>query len=344
MLSPKHRVIIAAAGSRKTETIVERALQSDRRVLITTYTNHNLDVIRSRIYHKVGGIPANVSVMSWYQFLLTQWCRPYQRSVLSRPGFIRGLDFQSTRPLKIPKKKPRSYYANKNGDLYRDWVADFAVEANKQSAGAVKSRLEAIYDEIYIDEVQDLVAYDLDVLDVLLSSSIELTMVGDPRQHTYETNNNVKYPKYRGEGIVAWLKERSSVCEYETRTTSYRCNQKICDFADALYPHLDRTISGHSEAPQPNGILMLTEDEACDHIEAIAPAVLRWDAKAKTLGFSAKNFGAVKGDTYDHVVIFPTGPMKTYLNDRDPTKLKPGARSKLYVGITRARHSVAFVI
>lgn len=65
---------------------------------------------------------------------------------------------------------------------------------------------------------------------------------------------------------------------------------------------------------------------------------------SKTLGFGGTNFGASKGGTFDHVVIFPTQPIKHYLKTRDPGVLADKARSELYVAITRAIHSVAFVV
>jgi DNA helicase II / ATP-dependent DNA helicase PcrA len=55
------------------------------------------------------------------------------------------------------------------------------------------------------------------------------------------------------------------------------------------------------------------------------------------------NFGASKGCSFDHIVIFPTQPIKRYLETKEPSVLADEARSKLYVAITRARHSVAFV-
>ena len=61
-----------------------------------------------------------------------------------------------------------------------------------------------------------------------------------------------------------------------------------------------------------------------------------------TLGLPAMNIGIVKGSTFERVVIFPTRPMKQYLSDGDPSKLK--APESLYVAVTRARYSVAFVV
>ena len=56
----------------------------------------------------------------------------------------------------------------------------------------------------------------------------------------------------------------------------------------------------------------------------------------------AVNIGVAKWQTFDRVVIFPTKPMLEYLENRDPSKLKEP--EKLYVAVTRARFSVAFVI
>lgn len=53
MPSAEHLAVIAAAGSRKTEFVVNEALaHDDKRVLITTYTLNNLACTEDRIYGK----------------------------------------------------------------------------------------------------------------------------------------------------------------------------------------------------------------------------------------------------------------------------------------------------
>ena len=51
MPSPNNRAIIAAAGSRKTQYMIDEALAAppDQRVLITTYTRENCDQIIRRL-------------------------------------------------------------------------------------------------------------------------------------------------------------------------------------------------------------------------------------------------------------------------------------------------------
>jgi DNA helicase II / ATP-dependent DNA helicase PcrA len=54
------------------------------------------------------------------------------------------------------------------------------------------------------------------------------------------------------------------------------------------------------------------------------------------------NIRVAKGSTFDRVLIFPTGPMRDYLKNKEPSKLK--TREVLNVAVTRARFSVAFVV
>ena len=56
----------------------------------------------------------------------------------------------------------------------------------------------------------------------------------------------------------------------------------------------------------------------------------------------AINFGDAKGLTFERVLIYPTKPILAWLKDCN-SKLEPKSRAKLYVAITRAMHSVAFI-
>lgn len=89
---------------------------------------------------------------------------------------------------------------------------------------------------------------------------------------------------------------------------------------------------------------MLKPEDVADHVAAHKPAVLRHSIRHNARGLEATNFGASKGSTHDHVVIFPTDAIKKYLKNGDPSLLADETRSKFYVAVTRAKHSVAFVV
>jgi hypothetical protein len=343
MPSPSNNVaIIAVAGARKTEAVIEGALgDPSRRVLITTYTNENLNQIARRIQAKVGVIPAHISIRSWFSFLLSEGIRPYQHAVFGEVGLVRGLDFQGKRN-QFAKKETRGYFLDRHGDVYKDAMADLACHANERSSGSVVARLEAVFDQIYIDEMQDLVGYDLDFLQLLLESRIDVTAVGDPRQFTLATNQGSRNKKYRGAGLVDWLDERTVLCRREDRSTSARCSEGICEFASALFPNLPPLDAEEQITTGHDGVHTIEPHEVHAYVETYRPVVLRDSKTTDTLGQPAMNIGVAKGSTFDRVLIFPTKPMKKYLADGDSTKLR--APERLYVAVTRARYSAAFVV
>lgn len=342
-LAKNNVAILAAAGSRKTEHIVESALSvTDGRVLITTYTNENQRQISRRIEQKVGALPPHITVMGWFSFLIGQCAKPYQRAMIGEPLLINGLNFKGRKNQFAKKSDPR-YFIDSAANLYRDGVADFVVTLNEKTQGAVIRRLEKVFTHIFIDEVQDLVGYDLDVLDVLMASGVQIMLVGDPRQHTLATSQVRRNGKYSGAGLADWFAERLGICSVETRNHSYRCNQAICDFADAIYPDMPSTTSVGVEPTGHDGIFYVATDDVAGYIAEHGPVtVLRHDKNADTKGLPAMNIGVAKGSTFDRVMIFPTKPMLKYLENRDVTKLK--APERLYVAATRARFSVAFVV
>jgi hypothetical protein len=335
--------IIAAAGARKTQAIIDEAIAAaPRRVLITTYTTENLRQLERRLSHASGGaLPDHIELASWFGFLLRDGVRPYQASVFDRVGIVRGLNFVADRPQGIKATELR-YHLDRNADVWRDAVADLVYRVNDRSGGAMIERLEGIYDHIFIDEVQDLVGWDLEVLDLLFAADLDVTVVGDPRQFLYWTNNATKHKKYRGAGISDWFRERSRVCPREDRHVSHRCNQEICDFATALFPAYPAIVSANDVLTGHDGIHTISRFDVLEYVERHSPHILRYDKRANTQGLPGMNFGVPKGSTFDRVLIFPTGPMREYLDHRDPGRLK--RPESLYVAVTRARYSVAFVV
>jgi superfamily I DNA/RNA helicase len=273
---------------------------------------------------------------------MNQAARPYQSAITGLIDYARSLNFEGSRPFKVPRSKPLRYYFDSNADFYRNGVAEFAFRADQATDGRVIRRLEALYDEIYVDEMQDLAGYDLEFLDLLFASRIKVTVVGDPRQHTYTTNRSTKNKQYRGHAMVEWLNKRTRTCAIETRTESWRCNQEICNWADALYPELPPTNSRNDERTGHDGVFRLAQKDVPTYVEKYRPTILRWNRSKDTLGFSALNIGMSKGSTFDRVLLFPTEPMLKYLKTGNPAGLK--TPEALYVAVTRARHSVAFVV
>ena len=100
----ENKIVIAAAGSRKTTLIVEESIQNvDRKILILTYTTENLKQIAEYLIQKNGAIPSNITIQSWYSFLLTDGVRPYQNFVYDEAR-IPSIHFQEGRSARYVKK------------------------------------------------------------------------------------------------------------------------------------------------------------------------------------------------------------------------------------------------
>lgn len=337
---------MASAGSRKSTQIVEEAVaMPGKRLLITTYTNQNVDQLKAYFIEKCGFLPRNVKLLSWFTFLLQDGVRPYQSFVTKRPR-IEGIYFGELTPAAqySAKGAPDSYFVNTAGEIFKDRVAEFVCTSDDNSGGLVLNRLNLTYDHIFIDELQDLAGYDLAFLQKVFSSSLPIMAVGDPRQATFSTNNSGKNKKFRRSGIADWIIEvqNAGLISVFEKNACYRCNQTICDFADALFPDLPKTKSFNKTKTGHDGVFEIKRKEVPAYVSEYNPIALKWNKSVDTMGVPSINIGLSKGRTFPRVLIFPTTPMKKYLKSKNIEEA--GDISKLYVAVTRAQFSVAFVI
>ncbi len=338
-------VLIAAAGSGKTRRLIEEALaDQNSRVLITTYTRENLSEIEARLWEATGGRSHNVSVVSWYEFLLREGVKPYQ-SYKTDILRVRSLNFVTDPSVTKYFKKSNflQYYLDKGSNVYSDVVSDLVCVLDAASGGRVVNRIESLYDVILIDEMQDLAGWDLELVELLMKSRSRVLMVGDPRQAVYSTNRSNKNSQFRGAKITDWIGGRVAAkdCTTTTLSVSYRCNQLICDFADDLYPNLPKTTSSNSTSVEAMGVHLVHVDDLDVYRARYRPQALRWNKTNKQAGPHALNFGEVKGREFDRVLIFPTPKMTEYVENA--VALSDGIVSRFYVGVTRAKHSVGIV-
>jgi superfamily I DNA/RNA helicase len=131
------------------------------------------------------------------------------------------------------------------------------------------------------------------------------------------------------------------------RSETWRCRPEIAAFADSLFEGrwaFPRTVSLNATATGHDGVFLVRTDDVESYIERFAPQSLRWSANSWKSHdhLTFMNFGAAKGLTRERVLIFPTDKMQKLL--QRGTALQDLAAAKLYVGVTRAEQSVAFVL
>lgn len=352
-----NRLIIAAAGSGKTTFLVNEALKTRGTVLITTYTQANEAEIRKRFTEINGCVPPNVTIQTWFSTLLQHGVRPYQGGVfdesikgmvlVNEPSALRFKTKSGNNVYYGESDNFKKHYFNNEFKIYSDKISKFVLRCNEKNHGAVIERLSRIYTNVFIDEVQDLAGYDLDILKLLMKSRSNVVFVGDPRQVTYLTHNEKKYTKYKDGQIKDFIQSEcpKNICDIdeETLNCSHRNNQYICEYSSKLYPDYKPCVSNQMITTDHDGIFLVRRADVEYYLKKYKPVQLR-DSSREIVNknYQSFNFGESKGLTFERVLIYPTQPFIKWMNDNN-SELAPKSRSKFYVALTRAKFSVGIV-
>lgn len=361
----RHKLIISSAGSGKTTFLAQTALASpDQQILITTYTENNEREIQNKFIDEIGFIPKNITIQTWFSFLIQHGFKPFQGS-LWEPLFIhdtKGLLLVNSRSgrwyfnNKIKKQvyygsnKPGKFYFGK-GYIYSDKLSKLVYDTNSASNGAIMSRIARIFDHIMIDEVQDLAGHDLEIIKLLMKSKIQVTMVGDPRQVTYLTHLEAKHSPYQDGKIEQFLRDKCKSLikdgiDNKTLKDSHRCSPGISNLASRLYPqHTPMTSCGCCNLLpyEHEGVFLIKPNQVEEYLKKYNPTQLRWDRKVPVnKDYTSMNMGESKGTTMDRVLIYPTNNMSKWIRN-NAEELASGTRAKFYVALTRAKYSSTIV-
>lgn len=341
-----NHLTLAVAGSRKTQGLVEHcaSLSRERRVLILTYTQANQEQLISRL-KQCAGTHHYVEVMGWFTFLLRHFARPFLP--FKFPGKrVLGFNFDG-QPHRMATGIGR--FLDSHGAAYRCELGRLAHELVAESKGALLKRLVCIYDEILIDEVQDLSAHDWEIVDVLLHSSIDLRMVGDIRQAVLSTNpRSSKNAKYSYTGLIKWARDRQSkgLLDILESVTTWRCHPIVAKFSDSIFApswKFPETQSKNETVTDHDGVFLISPKHVTEYVRLFQPQCLRHSVSSgKAFDLNYLNFKVSKGMTYERVLIVPTAPIAKFISSG--TFLEATSASSFYVAVTRARQSVAIVL
>lgn len=343
----KNEALIAVAGAGKTEGIVQRFAHSEKKTLFITYTSTGQTELKSRL--TAAAPRAGHEVVGWYGFLIDHFLKPFTPDYLGPGTRYAGFN-RDYRPERWHEGHRKHFDAE--GRVGGQSIAFISRTICDINGKQPMSRLEMIYDQIIIDEAQDLAANDLVILEYLLKSKISIFMVGDIRQTVFETStSDRKYPQFRKAAKIGWfeLMRDKGWLDLKFSSVNKRCHEDIVKLSNfvfnAGYQFPDATAE-NCESGTKFGLHHVTPENVASYCEEFNPLVLRWGKNsekkwAKQLDFDT--FGNVKGRTVSHVLIFPTDPMKKFLASGAPIEKEEPA-AKFYVGITRARHSVGFVL
>jgi DNA helicase II / ATP-dependent DNA helicase PcrA len=325
------KVIFAVAGSGKTTEIVDR-IDEERRFLIFTYTEENLLNLRKKIVAKHGRVPSSVSVMTYFSFLHSFCLRP----LAGLKTRSRGINFDDDPPQGRYNDKQQGYYLDGARRIY---VSRLAKAITKHYPEGLLRRIELFFDVVLVDEVQDFASHDFNLLLHLARANVEMLMVGDFLQHTYDTSRDGSTLKNLHKsfgGYAQRFRDAGIVVDTDSLSHSRRCSPAVCDFISA---NLGVPIKTHSDRPA--RIIPVESQAQADELRCRSDIVKLFYSKHRQYGCVSQNWGASKGeDHYDEVCVVLNKTTLAKYRSGELAALPPQTLNKLYVALSRSRGDV----
>lgn len=326
-------IILATAGSGKTTEIIKR-LNEENKILLITYTDANYNILKNKVLEKYKEIPKNIKIYTYFSFLYNVCFAPLKRNL-----DIRGLDFKDINNKYFKKENIKYYLNTKNRKMYHCRLARFC---NEQLIDDIKKRLKKYFDVIFIDEVQDFASHDFNFLMKILETNVNIFMVGDFYQHTYDSsqdgNVNINlykdYTKYKN-----LFKQKNIKINTELLKKSKRCSKPVCDFIKNKIG-----IDIESENEKETIVKEITEEkEIINIIEDDKIVKLFYNNHIKYNIKNTNNWGNSKGETYKDVcVVLNANTYKLYKKNM-LNELAQQTKNKLYVACSRPNGNLYFI-
>lgn len=328
------RLILAVAGSGKTTFLID-TLDVEKRFLIVTYTDNNVAHIRRCIINKFGYMPLNITLLSFFQFLIQICYRPFLKDKVNARSITWRIPEDWTR-----FKKSWEHYMTPQRFLYYNRISKLCMEEG--CSYLIKSRIEKFYDYFMVDEVQDLGGHDFNLMLSIVPTAIDCLFVGDFFQHTFDTStdgrvNSGLYKDFRRYKKL-WSKSGITVDE-TTLSNSHRCSPTICAFVSQ---NLQINIASHRQ--DDSSITLIDNQNDADRLFNDPSKVKLFFKEASKYQCYAENWGKSKGlDSFQDVCIVLNETTLNAYHYNLLHQLKPSTLNKLYVACTRARGDIYFI-
>lgn len=252
-------VQLAGAGAGKTHGLAKKVIAHydptlHKKIFAITYTNNAAKNISEAIIKQLGYLPENIVVCTVHTFLLNEIIYPYSPFVLnevhttsSRCKTFSNFPFGKTDEKKKRETASTISRLKKRGVIHVDetYAAAWRVvdeNYSKHNSQKKKSKVRKVHkllsssiDKIFLDETQDLDATALKVFQQIGENSVDLYMVGDPKQA-------IDYPKSFKDWLAA-NKANEKVKVLPNITISRRVPQKILDLSNTFCPRDQEQIS-----------------------------------------------------------------------------------------------------
>lgn len=329
-----NRVILAVAGSGKTSRIINE-LKSSGRSLVVTYTENNERNLRNRIANECEDSSDRIRLYRYFPFLYSFCVRPFLGDELS----IHGINWDQ-KPQKYTTKTSEQFYLDRNRRLYHNRMAKLLSEHDLVKG--VKQRLSKYFDSFFVDEFQDFAGHDFNFLGELASASVQVLLVGDFYQHTYDTSRDGSTNKNLHKNLTNYkdkLKKCKFVIDDASLDKSYRCSPTVCEFVSEK---MGINIKSHRN--DKTRVEYVDSQEQADKLFDDNNIVkLFYQSHHKYPCFS-ENWGASKGiDNYNSICVVLNKTTDDHFKKGTLENLASCTKNKLYVACTRSAKDLYFV-
>lgn len=200
---------------------------------------------------------------------------------------------------------------------------------------------EKFYDELVIDEIQDIGGRDFDFLESLMDTNVNMLFVGDFYQHTFDTSRDGNKNKTLFDDKIKYesrFTAKGIVCDNTSLLNSWRCSKNVCQF---ITDNLGIRI-GSNRADEDNTTIEVVTDSVriAEYTRNNSIVKLHYQNGSKK-GYMHKNWGETKGeDKYTDVCVLLNKTTSKKMAAGKLAELAPMTKNKLYVAITRAKGNV----
>lgn len=330
------RIVFAVAGAGKTTNIINK-LSLDENSLIITYTENNFKNLKKKVIDKFGYLPNNIKIYTYFNFLYSFCYKPFLSLKVNAKGIY--WDIPPTHTLRKKRHDP-TFYINNQRLLYHNRISKLFKQMDIENL--INNRLEKYYVNLFIDEIQDFGGHDFNFLKSLTQANINIILVGDFFQHTFDTSKDGNINKNIYDNFDNYIKlfeDMNLIIDTESLSKSFRCSPSICEFTKMK---LGVEIESHSITRTQVSYL-----EDIDEIKEVfynnSIVKLFYQNSNKYNCFSM-NWGKSKGqDHYNDIcVVLNHATLEKYKEDT-LLELPASTRNKLYVACTRCRGNLYLV-
>jgi len=327
------RVIFAVAGSGKTTFLIKQLNKTDN-FLIVTYTNTNVENLRTGIIKKFGHFPSNIKLLSYFTFLYGFCYKPF----LDYKIRAKGINY--TPPPRYIRITDLGHFFDNSNRLYSSRISKYILYNGVY--GEIADRVTKYYNYLFIDEIQDIGGTDFNFIKELSKASVSVLYVGDFNQHTFDTSRDGNINANLHDDIKSYqneFKKMGLIIDTSTLSKSFRCSPTVCKF---ISDSLQIPIESHREdATIVEYIDDLSIVKTIYSNDSIVKLFIKEHYKFNCF---SKNWGESKGeDNYNDVCIILNKKTLEKFLSKKLYELPQITKNKLYVALSRPKRNLYFV-